>query len=58
MLNKFSKPQKNEVITMVDLTTSTIKKIFNKQIRELTKKTLANESFDMQFSDRWVRSYA
>ncbi len=43
---------------MVDLTTSTIKKIFNERIRELTKKTLANESFDLQFSDRWVKSYA
>ena len=39
---------------MVDLTTSTIKELFNKQVRELTKKTLAAESFDYQFSDRWV----
>jgi len=43
---------------MVDLTTSTIKKIFNEQVMQLTKKTLANESFDFQFSDRWVRTYA
>jgi hypothetical protein len=38
---------------MVDLTTSTIKELFNKQVRELTKKTLAAETLDYQFSDRW-----
>jgi hypothetical protein len=43
---------------MVDLSQQTIKKIFNEKILNLTKKTLAADSFDLQFSDRWVRSYA
>ena len=43
---------------MVDLSTKTIKELFNKQVREMTKKTLSNQSFDYQFSDRWIGSYA
>ena len=39
---------------MVDLSTSKIKELFNKQVREMTKRTLAAESFDYQFSDRWT----
>jgi len=31
----------------------TIKKIFYKQISDLTRKTVGN-SFDYQFSDRWT----
>jgi hypothetical protein len=42
---------------MVDLSTSTIKQLFHKQIKEMTKKTVAN-TFDYQFSDRWIESYA
>tara|TARA_Y100000310_G_scaffold335140_1_gene416463 strand:+ start:1014 stop:1139 length:126 start_codon:yes stop_codon:yes gene_type:complete len=41
---------------MVDLTTRTIKKIFENQIRELTSKTVPKEeSFDYQFSGGWLR---
>ena len=43
---------------MVDLTNSKIKELFNKQIKELTKKTLAAESLDFQFSDRWIKTHA
>jgi hypothetical protein len=40
---------------MVDLTTRTIKNLFEKQVRELTNKTLAKEdSFDYQFGG-WRR---
>ena len=42
---------------MVDLSTSKIKELFNKQVKELTKKTVTG-SFDYQFSDRWIESYA
>ncbi len=42
----------------VDLTTSTIKDLFNRQVRELTRKTIADESFDYQFSDRWMKVHA
>lgn len=43
---------------MIDLTTRTIKKLFEKQILDLTKKTLAlprEELFDFQFSGGWLR---
>jgi len=40
---------------MVDLTTKTIKNLFEKQIKELTKKTVQKEqTFDFQFSERWL----
>tara|TARA_Y100000034_G_C6702871_1_gene310079 strand:+ start:538 stop:666 length:129 start_codon:yes stop_codon:yes gene_type:complete len=39
----------------VDLSTGTIQDLFMKQITDLTKKTAAMESFDVQFSDRWLR---
>jgi hypothetical protein len=50
--------KRKKVIMMVDLSTKTIKEIFNKQVRELTKRTLSTESFDYQFSDRWIGTYA
>lgn len=42
---------------MVDLTTKTIKKIFERQIRELTTKSLMTkeDSFDFQLSGGWLR---
>ena len=42
---------------MVDLTTRTIKRLFERQIRDLTEKTLINkeDSFDIQFSGGWLR---
>ncbi len=39
---------------MVDLTAQKIKELFNKQVREMTRKTLETESFDYQFSERWI----
>ena len=41
---------------MVDLSTGKIKELFNKQVKDLTKKTLESESFDFQFSDRWIHA--
>lgn len=38
---------------MYETDQETIKKIFYKQIRELTRRTVSN-SFDYQFSDRWT----
>jgi len=43
---------------MVDLSTRKIKELFNEQIKQLTRRTLASDSFDYQFSDRWVRNHA
>ncbi len=42
---------------MIDLTTKTIQKLFEKQIKELTEKTLVapEDSFDFQFSGRWIQ---
>ncbi len=43
---------------MIDLTTKTINKLFNQQIRHLTKKTNSipiENSFDMQYSEWWDR---
>ncbi len=37
----------------VDLSPKTINELFNKQIRDLTTKTVG--SFDYQFSDRWLK---
>jgi hypothetical protein len=45
---KFSK-----VIHMVDLSNETIKQLFYKQVNELTRRTV--DSFEIQFSDRWIR---
>lgn len=40
---------------MVDLTTGTIKRLFEKQIKELTIRTAQKEqTFDFQFSERWL----
>jgi len=39
---------------MVDLTTTTIKKIFEQQVRQLTNRTIPHEElFDYQFSGGW-----
>jgi len=43
-----------EVIDMVDLSTKTIKKLFERQIRELTLGP-KEDSFDYQFSGGWLR---
>ncbi|HLD00927.1 MAG TPA: hypothetical protein VJC39_04225 [Candidatus Nanoarchaeia archaeon] len=42
---------------MVDLSTTTIKKIFEQQLRELTKRTVLpmEESFNYQFSGGWIQ---
>ena len=42
---------KREAIMMYDTDQETIKKLFYKQISELTRKT---SSFDYQFSDQWT----
>jgi len=46
-----------EVISMVDLTNKTIRKIFERQIRELTLRTIIakEDSFDLQLSGGWLR---
>jgi hypothetical protein len=41
---------------MIDLTTTTIRKLFEQQVRDLTQRTLQREdSFDYQFSGGWVQ---
>ncbi|MEK6937463.1 MAG: hypothetical protein AABX04_00320 [Nanoarchaeota archaeon] len=41
---------------MVDLTTETIRHLFQKQVQELTIRTLQKEStFDFQLSGGWIR---
>lgn len=42
---------------MIDLTTFTIKNLFEKQIRELTQQTLMTreDSFDYQLSGGWIK---
>ena len=42
---------------MVDLSNKTIKNLFEKQVRELTTRSIISkeESFDYQFSGRWLR---
>jgi hypothetical protein len=42
---------------MVDLTTKTIKRLFEQQIKELTTKTIVprEETFNIQFSGGWLR---
>ena len=37
----------------IDLSTGKIRELFNKQIREMTRRTI--DSYDYQFSDRWVQ---
>ena len=47
---------KRKVKKMVDLSISTIKKLFEEQVRELTNRTICPEdSFDLQFSGAWLR---
>jgi len=45
------------VIAMVDLSTKTIKKLFEEQIRRLTLETVGSKvsTFDYQFSGGWIR---
>ncbi len=44
-----------EVMRMIDLSTKTIRVIFEKQIRELTARTIPKEeSFNLQFSGGWL----
>ena len=31
-----------------------IKNLFYNQVKKMTKRTCANESFDIQFSDDWI----
>lgn len=41
---------------MNDLSTHTIKKLFEKQVNELTRRSLPQEdSFDFQLSGGWIR---
>ncbi len=42
---------------MVDLSTNTIKKLFEQQVNELTRKTVfpLEETFDWQFSGAWLK---
>ena len=44
-----------QVIYMVDLTTRTIRNLFEKQVRDLTERTLITkeDSFDYQMSGGW-----
>jgi len=38
----------------MDVTQQTIKDLFYKQVREMTKKSAKQHSFDLQFSDQWI----
>ncbi len=42
---------------MVDLTTRTIRQLFERQVRELTARTLLarEDTFDYQFSGGWLK---
>lgn len=42
---------------MVDLTTKTIRRLFEQQVRDLTQRTFfyKEDSFDLQFSGRWLQ---
>ena len=42
---------------MVDLTTKTIQRLFEKQVRELTHRTIAvkEDTFDYQLSGGWIQ---
>lgn len=42
---------------MVDLSTGTIKNLFEKQVRQLTKRSVfaKEDSFDFQMSGAWLR---
>jgi hypothetical protein len=51
-LTKFPAPIFLELMNM-DISSKTIKELFFKQIRDLTLKSKI-ESFDFQFSDRWL----
>ena len=46
---------KTEVTAMADISQQTIKDLFYKQVREMTKKSsLKMNLFDVQFSDKWI----
>ena len=38
----------------MDTSHATIEKLFYKQMRNLTQRSIRNESLDFQFSDRWM----
>ncbi len=38
----------------MDTSQQTIKQLFYRQIRDLTIKSIKNESLDLQFSDKWI----
>lgn len=40
---------------MVDLSTKTIKQLFEQQISDLTRRTILEESFDFQLSGGWLQ---
>ncbi len=42
---------------MIDMSTATIKRLFEEQIRDLTERTVIcrEDSFDLQFSGRWLQ---
>ena len=42
---------------MVDLTTKTIQRLFNRQVQELTQRTVMSkeETFDYQLSGGWIQ---
>ncbi len=48
---------KTEVIAMVDLTTKTIQHLFNRQVQELTHRTIMSkeDTFDYQLSGGWIQ---
>jgi len=42
---------------MVDLTTKTIQRLFNRQVQELTQRTIMSkeDTFDYQLSGGWIQ---
>jgi hypothetical protein len=41
---------------MIDLTTNTIRSLFERQVRELTTRTIPREeSFNLQFNGGWIK---
>lgn len=46
-----------EVIEMVDLSTKTIKRLFEEQVKMLTRQTIGikEQTFDYQLSGGWIR---
>jgi len=49
--------EKTEVIEMVDLSTKTIKRLFEEQVKMLTRQTIGikEQTFDYQLSGGWIR---